>query len=267
MPDREWESAESLARALCHIATDNDLFRVRAIFLWIALNIRLESKGRPTTPSDILFKRSGTNSDYCHLFETMCRSQGIRAKTIRGFAKGHDYRPGYEFIPGADEMHEWNAVHVIGSWRFVDTTFGSGFMDSSGNFVQKLSEHFFLPDPEVLIWSHFPFGGENTHWQLMEKAVSLQDFNSMPRVTAQFFEYGMQIRSKQRHPYEVRVQTEVCISAHEVMRFKYKLFLADQAENSSLNHFVFCQLKENRLLGSFTVTPPLEARYFLKVSP
>lgn len=221
------------------------------------------------TPFEVLLKREGVDRHYCCLFEEMCRIMGIGVKKIWGFAKGPDYRPGYEFIPDEDEMHEWNAVHVLGSWRLVDTSFGSGFTDSSGNFVRRLNEHYFLPDPEVLIWTHYPCSGntpQSSNWQLMDKPITLSAFNALPKVTPQFFEYNMQIRSKQGHPYEFKVQAEIQIGSHEPMRYKYKLFPADQAENESLNHFVFCQLKENRLVGSFIVTPPLEARYFLKVS-
>ena len=221
------------------------------------------------TPFDVILKREGVDSHYCCLFQEMCHSLGIGVKTIRGFVKGHEYRPGYQFIPDKDEMHEWNAVHVLGSWRLVDTSCGTGFTDSSGQFNRRLSEHYFLPDPEVLIWSHYPFSEnspQSSGWQLIDKPISLREFNALPRVTPQFFEYNMQIRSKQSHPYEFKVQAEIQIGAHEPMRYKYKLFPADQAENESLNHFAFCQLKENRLVGSFIVTPPLETRYFLKVS-
>lgn len=217
------------------------------------------------TPLDVIMKCEGVDIHYCSLFEAMCSSLGITVKRIRGFIKGSEHRPGYKFDPNADEMHEWNAVHVLGSWRLIDTCRGSGSIDSSGQFNQKLNEHYFLPDPEVLIWSHYPCH-EDASWQLIEKPISLSEFNALPRVTPQFFEYNMHIRSKQSHPYEFKVQTEIQIAAHETMRYKYKLYPADQAENESLNHFAFCQLQENRLVGSFIVTPPLETRYYLKVS-
>lgn len=63
-----------------------------------------------------------------------------------------------------------------------------------------------------------------------------------------------------------KVHKEVKIAAHEPMRWKYKLYPADEIENASLNNYVFCQLKEDRLVGSFAVTPPVEGRYYFKVS-
>lgn len=87
-------------------------------------------------------------------------------------------------------------------------------------------------------------------------------------MTAHFFEHNLSIRSRlASSPHEFRICTEVKVGAHEPMRFKYKFYPADEIENGSLNHYVFCQLKEDRLVGSFMVTPPLEGRFFLKVRP
>lgn len=167
-----------------------------------------------------------------------------------------------------DLTHNWNAVYILGSWRLIDTTWGTGYTDHSGQFQLKLNEHFFLTDPEVLIWSHFPFDPNeaNYHrWQLLDKPFTLQEFNDLPKVTPGFFDFNLKIRSKVSSPITFKIQSEIKVASHEAMRYKYKLYPADEVENSTLNHFVFCCLKEDRLVGSFTVTPPVEGRYYLKV--
>lgn len=68
----------------------------------------------------------GVCKDYCQLFGDLCDAAGIRVKRIQGFAKGYDYRPGHQFKPGEDITHNWNAVYILGAWRFVDTTWGTG---------------------------------------------------------------------------------------------------------------------------------------------
>lgn len=120
--------------------------------------------GLTLTPNEILQLREGVCKDYCLLFGEMCYSCGIRVKLIQGFAKGFEYRTGYQFKPGEDITHNWNAVYILGSWRFVDTTWGTGYTDHSGKFQQKLNEHFFLTDPEVLIWSHFPYDENESNY-------------------------------------------------------------------------------------------------------
>jgi hypothetical protein len=100
----------------------------------------------------------------------------------------------------------------------------------------------------------------------LDKPLTIDEFNCLPKVAPYFFDLNLKIRSKPQNPVIFRISTEIKIGAHEAMRYKYKLYPADEVENSSLNHYVFCQLKEDRLVGSFAVTPPIEGRFFLKVS-
>ncbi|RWS17634.1 uncharacterized protein B4U79_08067 [Dinothrombium tinctorium] len=268
-PEEETKSLKTLVKYLCD-SVPNDLFKVRAIFRWIAENIKYDWKCMDISLSSnqILQVREGVCKDYCQLFSDMCQAAGLRVKKIQGFAKGYDYRPGHHFKPGEDIIHNWNAVYIFGAWRLVDTTWGTGYTDHSGKFQKKLNEHFFLTDPESLIWTHFPYDEVEANyerWQLLDKPVNLDDFNAMPKVTPYFFEFNLKIRTKYQNPLTFRVQTEIKIGAHETMRYKYKLYPADEVENSSLNHYVFCQLKEDRLVGSFICIPPIEGRYYLKI--
>lgn len=151
-------SIPKLVEYLC-LNAPNDLFKVRVIFRWIAHNIKYDWKymGITLASSEVLKLGEGVCKDYCLLFGDMCKAAGLRVKKIQGFAKGYEYRPGYQFTPGEDITHNWNAVYILGSWRFVDSTWGTGYTDHSGKFQRRINEHFFLTDPEILIWSHFPF--------------------------------------------------------------------------------------------------------------
>jgi len=44
---------------------------------------------------------------------------GLHCKTLTGYAKGAEYKPGMKF-QGEVGQHSWNAVLVNGSWRLVD---------------------------------------------------------------------------------------------------------------------------------------------------
>lgn len=44
---------------------------------------------------------------------------GLHCKTISGYAKGAEYKPGMKF-GGEQGQHSWNAVLVNGAWRLVD---------------------------------------------------------------------------------------------------------------------------------------------------
>ncbi|GFS36411.1 hillarin [Nephila pilipes] len=269
VPDAALTNIRSLVKYL-NTDAENEIHVVRAFFRWIADNITYDWRYMDIklTAEEVFQRKEGVCKDYCKLFSEMCRLSGIRVKTLNGFAKGYDYRPGHQFVPGEDVTHAWNAVFLLGAWRFIDTTWGTGFTDHTGKFQQKLNEHFFLTDPDTMIWTHYPYDEmENNYsrWQLLDVIVSLEEFNALPKVTPYFFDYNMKIRSRPQNPVVFKVHKEVKISAHEPMRWKYKLYAADEIENASLNNYVFCQLKEDRLVGSFAVTPPVEGRYYFKV--
>ncbi|KFM64820.1 hypothetical protein X975_01541, partial [Stegodyphus mimosarum] len=104
-----------------------------------------------------------------------------------------------------------------------------------------------------------------SRWQLLDKQIKLDEFNALPKVTPFFFEYNLRIRSRPQNPVVFRVQTELKIAAHKPTRYKYKLYSVEDRENGTLNNHVFCQLKEDRLLGSFAISPPTEGLYYFKV--
>ena len=65
---------------------------------------------------------------------------------------------GNAFVPGEGIDHAWNAVFISGSWRLLDCTWGAGKTDALGqHFKKQLDEHFFITDPDELIYTHFPY--------------------------------------------------------------------------------------------------------------
>lgn len=60
------------------------------------------------------------------------------------------------------------------------------------NIRYELDEYYFMPDPHQLIFTHFP---DDPNWQLLEKSISLHDFENLVPVKSAFFKYGLQILS------------------------------------------------------------------------
>ena len=58
------------------------------------------------------------------------------------------------------------------------------------NVRYELDEYYFMPDPHQLIFTHFP---DELGWQLLERAISLTDFENLVPVKSAFFKYGLQI--------------------------------------------------------------------------
>lgn len=120
------------------------------------------------------------------------RYAGLHSKIISGYAKGADYRPGMKFTPGQNQ-HSWNAIYIYGTWCLIDAHWAArriiGKQASSEEFHYQLDEYFFLPDPHQLIYTHFP---DDARWQLLERPVTLEEFENMPHMKPQFFKYGLE---------------------------------------------------------------------------
>ncbi|XP_042874319.1 kyphoscoliosis peptidase-like isoform X1 [Penaeus japonicus] len=268
-PDEVTSDTEDLVRYLCG-QVQEDLQRLRVIFRWVTDNIRYDWKfiDKPQTAQEILSSRAGVSKDYVNLLMELCHLAGIRVKKIHGFAKGHDFRIGRRFDPETDPPHFWIAVFLYGSWRLLDPTFGAGYVDAQGRYHPHLQEHFFLTDPDQLIYTHFPYDQHELNynrWQLLEAPISLEDFNALPKVMPGFWEVGLRLNKPMHCPVVFRQQTEVKISASTLIRYKYKFFRSNETEDACINQWVFCTLKEDNAMGSFIVVPPEPAEYILKV--
>lgn len=57
------------------------------------------------------------------------RIAGVQCVTVPGYSKGFGYQLGQSFSGEFD--HAWNAVFLEGRWHLVDSTWGSGLVDSS----------------------------------------------------------------------------------------------------------------------------------------
>jgi hypothetical protein len=173
----------------------NELEKVRVIFRWLAtknlkeMNFDKVAKG---SPEEVLMGLKTGTTTYAMVFDTMCNYAGLHSKIISGYAKGADYRPGQKFVPGTNQ-HSWNAVYIYGTWCLIDAHWAArriiGKQASTEDFHYQLDEYFFLPDPHQLIYTHFP---DEPQWQLLDRSVTLPEFEAMPHMKPQFFKYGLE---------------------------------------------------------------------------
>ncbi|KAK3757666.1 hypothetical protein RRG08_000177 [Elysia crispata] len=173
----------------------NELEKVRVIFRWLAtknlkeMNFDKVEKG---SPEEVLMGLKTGQTTYAMVFDTMCNYAGLHSQILSGYAKGADYRPGQKFQPGTNQ-HSWNAVYIYGTWCLIDAHWAArriiGKQSTTEDFHYQLDEYFFLPDPHQLIYTHFP---DENQWQLLERCVTLHEFESMPHMKPQFFKYGLE---------------------------------------------------------------------------
>lgn len=171
--------ADKLTRGL---ATEHEKFR--ALFMWVTHNISYSYGQRSTNPEQVLRTRQAVCSGYSMLLKELCTLSGIECKAISGYAKSYEERDiGVFTAPN----HAWNAVRLYGQWFLVDATWAAGYMDGN-RFVKKFDEFYFLTDPAVFIYRHFP---EKPEWKLTKTSLTLEEFGRLPIYLDPFFKQGI----------------------------------------------------------------------------
>lgn len=199
-PDETEHSIATLAEYLTKPAHD-DQEKARAIYRWIAENIAYDMRSfraaksgnsteRNPSAASILQSRGALCSGYARLFESLAAAAGLKVAVIDGCAKGLGYTVGSQVTESCG--HQWNAVSIDGKWRLIDCAWGAGYVDGQDRSVSEFDDHFFLTPPEEFIYDHFP---TDSKWQLLDKPISRDEFESLPFVRSAFFRTGMKLAS------------------------------------------------------------------------
>lgn len=176
--------------------TDDD--KVRAIFTWIALNVKYDLKAYKSGASMIAYSYSseadriakeqkyrleyaektlrskkGVCQDYSALFQTVCELSGIKCIAIIGTSKAHPSQIGK--LPKASD-HEWNAVKINDKWELIDVTWAAGSVSmETGKFQTEFNDGYFFTNPALFYLNHFP---DDKRLLMVDK--SAQDFAELP---------------------------------------------------------------------------------------
>lgn len=196
-----------------------ELEKVRAIYKYIQLNISYDVESyrngnvSTTDSDDVLRYGKALCSGYSNLFADMCTIASVTVECIHGFAKGLNFNAQRRFELSDYNNHEWNAVLVDGEWRFVDCTWGTGYVNSRLEYERFNNEYYFLSDPKDFIRSHFPYMDwdmERSHkWQLLMNPVDLDTFNNSVKSSVFASENGIQFLSHDNVNVHLSEKTEI----------------------------------------------------------
>ncbi len=137
----------------------------------------------------------------------------------------------------------------------------------------QYDEHYFLTDPDEFIQE---FWSQDPQWQLLERPISLEEFEAMPFVRSVFFHYGLEFESdlkavlhtdnKGGAEVKIRVPDEFA----QDLVFHYQIRFSDRERRNEtefrgakLERFVFHSLVDGYAL--FSVHVPTPAAYFLEI--
>lgn len=216
VPNNYGSDHDALAAALCiDLRTQKD--KANAIYNWVTHNIAYDVKalwemndGDEDKAEQALKKKKALCAGYSELYVALCRSAGLSAVTIDGYAKDFLFDNGDElYIP----RHEWCAVKIDGQWELVDPTWGAGYMHQSNSMLRLLlskllmqkklkaknlkfkfryAPQYFMQDPEVFRLKHLP---EDPQWQLTDTLMPIAVFEAGDSAVRRFNELSKPART------------------------------------------------------------------------
>ena len=172
LPDSLTRTTDQIAGYITtNFNTDAD--KSRAIFIWVASNIRYDIENmfainfyatRKDEIEKALSTRKGICENFASLFTDICLKSGIKSFVVEGYTKQNGFA---DYIP-----HAWSAALIDTSWYLFDPTWGSGYING-GKFFKKINDAYYKASAAVLIKTHMPF---DYLWQFLNYPVTNQEF-------------------------------------------------------------------------------------------
>lgn len=298
-PDMNYGTFKELVAYLTDDETWSDLAKVRAIFRWVTsvdvFSVQVDRKPPKHSPMEYFIKIQNNMGNHAHLMAGLCQMAGIPCVILSGMNKSAAYEIGKK----ADRQGmgaQWNAVYVSDSWRFIDAFWASacvvgkrsgewtlvdadGEMEdeelnevAEGETQHRINEFYFLPDPDQFIWTHFP---DDNKWQLLKKAVTIQQFENHYYVRERFHILGMSSLQTTKincvadtREGEVEFQFGLPKERSANYRFKYMLYRSKATASESrvdvfLDRFVLFEQREDVL--RFALRFPIKGSFKLDI--
>lgn len=192
---------------------DSDSERARAIYSWIAFNIKYDYNVFLNPPKiqgfsysseaekqrkikeindkliDKTFKsRKGVCEGFTALYKHLAELSGLKCEIIRGDSKTRLSDIGRK---NTFSNHAWNIVLTDKKWRLIDVTWGQGYYDNNkGRMVNDFNPVYFDTDPDFFFAKHFPDSGS-----YLGNKLSKEDFLDGPLIYNKTIEEDNQIKS------------------------------------------------------------------------
>lgn len=178
---KHFNSTEDLAEKIQDdFSSDGD--RARAIYTWIAINVKYdyasflkpqrtqgfsysteaEKQRKIKQINDKLIQKTfdsqkGVCEGFTALYQHLAGLVGLKSEIIRGDSKTRLADIGRK---NTSSNHAWNTVLIDKKWRLIDVTWGQGYYDSSkGRMVNDFDPIYFDTDPDYFFAKHFPDSG------------------------------------------------------------------------------------------------------------
>lgn len=169
----------------------NDREKIRAIHRWVADRVAYDTvsffKGGDypdQSAENTLRTRLSVCAGYANLVHALAEAGGVETVVVSGYARDADSTG----EKSDNDRHAWNAVKLDGDWRLLDTTWSAGSVGEDQKFSKEFDDFYFLTDPKAFLNSHRP---TDDKWQLVEPAISWEDFQRQPLLRPDFYTAGL----------------------------------------------------------------------------
>ncbi|XP_053394143.1 uncharacterized protein LOC123525111 isoform X4 [Mercenaria mercenaria] len=275
----------------------DDMCKVRAIFLWVTsidvYNLKVDGVPPTHSPLEYFTKIQCNMGNHAHLISGLCQMAGIPCVIISGMNKSAAYEIGTR-CDRKSMGAQWNAVYVNDDWRFLDAFWASAcvvgrksgewtLVDSDGNVTQedeetsegttqhRINEFYFFPDPDKIVWTHFP---DEMQWQLLDRPVTLKEYEEHVYIRERFHYLGMKLMPNSHDKCmltskdgEIELVFSLPVKQSENSRFKYMLYHGQKNKTSEedvlLDRFVMFEHTANLL--RFTLRFPITGKFKMDI--
>ncbi|WP_275315175.1 transglutaminase domain-containing protein [Tenacibaculum bernardetii] len=191
---------------------NSDQEKVRAVFSWLAFNIRydLEEFYNPSQKkiafryrtedekqakikaikeaivTKTLSSRSAVCEGYAQTFSKICSLLNIENEVIKGHVRNSSSDIGKI---NNRTNHAWNAVKLNNKWMYIDATWAAGSV-TYGKWQRNFNNYYYNIPKEKYFFTHFP---EDVLWQLRVKRMSLKEYFNQPIYTSYFLKNDYEV--------------------------------------------------------------------------
>ncbi len=164
-------TADIAAFINAHFHTDTK--KVRAIYTWVASNIKYDAdsvhrviliEDKEQLITSALKRKRGVCENFASIFSDICNKAGVPSFVVEGYTKQNNSLD--------KSTHAWSTTRIDNKWFLYDPTWDIGFAFNNNSTGNKTS--YFQVSPSDFIQSHMPF---DPMFQLLNHPVSYQAFN------------------------------------------------------------------------------------------
>lgn len=239
---KNFDSTEKLADRI-EKDFDSDAERARAIYSWIAFNIRYDYNAYLNPPrvqgfsysteaekqrkikqlnDNLIQKAFNSKKAVCEgftaLYQNLAEQVGLKCEIVKGDSKTRLADIGRK---NTSSNHAWNMVLINKKWRLIDVTWGQGYYDSNkGRMVNDFNAIYFDTDPDYFFAKHFPDSGS-----FLGDRLSKDDFLNGPLIYNKTIENDYKIKTPSSGIMEVKNGDKITVEIKNVSKSNQVFYL------------------------------------------